>query len=283
MGGARNFPLIVCWGELLWDRFPDGRRLGGAPANVAYHAAALGDRAALVSRVGRDPLGDEAIAELAKHRVDTRCVQRDDLPTGIVDVAVIDGEPHFSISAPAAWDRIVVDAAVERLLSQADAFCYGTLSQRAAPSGRAALRRALSCLPKRCLKVCDVNLRPPFDDEEIARTAVAFADVIKLNVREAEQIGIENVAGKIVAITRGRGGSAIRDDTETHAAAGIPIDEAAGDRVGAGDAFTAALIHGLVRGARIDLANDRANRYAAFVASQAGAMPAIPPRVRAAV
>ncbi len=283
MGGARNLPLVVCWGEVLWDRFSDGRHLGGAPANVAYHIAALGDRAALVSRVGRDALGDEAIATLSERGVDTRCVQRDDLATGVVDVDVIDGEPRYSISSPAAWDRIVVDTAVERLLSRADAFCYGTLSQRAAPSGRAALRRALACLPRRCLKVCDVNLRPPFDDAETARAAVTFADVVKLNVQEAEQVGIENVAGKIVAITRGPGGSAIRSDGETHAAPGIPIDAAQGDRVGAGDAFTAALIHGLLRGARIDVANERANRYAAYVASQPGAMPPIPARVRVTV
>jgi fructokinase len=284
MGGvARRDPLVVCWGELLWDRFGTRRRLGGAPANAAYHAAALGNRSALVSRVGRDALGDEAIVSLRRRGVNTRWIQRDALPTGVVDVELSSGEPRYSIASPSAWDRIACDAHVEELLPRADAFCFGTLGQRVGPDARAQLERAIARLPSACLRVCDVNARRPFDDSPTARAAIELANVVKLNASEAERLGTDWIRAGVVAITRGAAGSEIRAGGERYVAAGVPIDSARGDRVGAGDAFTAALIHGLLRDVGPKAANERANRYAAYVATQRGAMPPIPPRVRDAV
>jgi len=280
--GGRRAPLVVCWGELLWDLFPDGRRLGGAPANVAYHARALGNRAALVSRVGRDAAGDDAIAALSARGVDARYVQRDELPTGSVVVEVIDGEPRYAIGAPSAFDRIALTPAVERLLSRAAAFCYGTLSRRADDAGRAALARALATVPAGCLRVCDVNLRSPYDTPDAIRAALATADVVKMNEEEAARIGAAARPGQILAITRGAAGSELIAGEARAAAAGVAVDTSGGDAVGAGDAFTAALIDGLLRRRPLAEVNERANRYAAYVASRAGAMPPIPPEVRRA-
>ena len=263
--------------------FPDRRRLGGAPANVAYHVAALGDRAALVSRVGRDADGDDAIAELARHGVDTRLVQRDELPTGVVRVEAVAGEPRYSIGAPSAWDRIELTPAVERLLARADAFCYGTLSQRAADRGRAALASAIARLPARCLRVCDVNLRSPYDTPEAIGAALATADVVKMNIHELERLGDVARPDAVLAITYGAAGSELRAGHARYRAPGVRIDAARGDTVGAGDAFTAALVYGLLRGRHPADVNERANRYAAHVASQPGAMPPVPDAVRRAV
>ncbi len=264
-------PRVVCFGELLWDRFPDAERLGGAPANAAYHLAALGNRVALISRVGRDARGDRALAELAAHNVDVSCVQRDDLPTGVVEVDLSGAEPRYEIRAPAAWDRIALDDACRALLDEADGFVYGTLSGR----DNACLDDALAALPGGCLKLCDVNLRRPFDDSRRARACIRAADVVKLNSEEATVLGVP--ASRIVAITRGAQGADIIHAGATDHAPGIP--SGGGDPVGAGDAYTAALMHQLLRGVEPAEANARANAYAAYVASQPGAMPQIPPAV----
>jgi fructokinase len=284
---ARSRPalpaLIVCWGELLWDWLPTGPVLGGAPANVAYHAAALGSRAALVSRVGRDDLGDRAIAQIAEAGVDVRCIQRDELATGVVDVSLQDGEPHYHIRAPAAWDRIVCDDSVRSLLADADAFCFGTLSQRTAGPGGSSLHQALDALPRDCLRVCDVNARPPFDDVNVLAATMARADVIKLNQAEYDRLGAHIPDRAVVVITRGSRGSDVHVDQHRHHAPGLAIAPNQGDRIGAGDAFTAAFLHSTLRGCSPAEANRRANRYAAFVASSSGATPAVPADVISAV
>ncbi|RMH39132.1 MAG: hypothetical protein D6689_17585 [Deltaproteobacteria bacterium] len=282
MGLRRPRPIVVCWGELLWDLLPDGPRLGGAPANAAYHAAVLGDRAILVSRVGRDPLGDAAIAALARAGVDVDCIQRDDLPTGQVDVALDDGEPRFAVRAPAAWDRIAVDAAVRRALARADAFVFGTLGRRTA-AATAALWRALDALPAGCLRACDANLRPPFDDLTAARQCVARADVVKVDAAEAARLGIVGpLPGKVVAITRGGATATLWANGRRHDAVPPRIDPSRGDRIGAGDAYTAALVHNLLRGRPPAAAHARAVAYAAHVAALPGGMPPMPPEAVAA-
>jgi fructokinase len=294
MGGARRRPLAVFWGELLWDEFPDGRRLGGAPANAAYHAAALGLRAALVSRVGRDRAGDDALAALAARGVDTRFVQRDDAPTGSVAVVVRGEQVRYAIRAPAAWDRIVCDDAVVALVARADAFVYGTLARRAPNAGgAAALARALALLPPRCLRICDLNLRAPFDDAAAIRAAVATADVVKLNRDEASAVAsaigcadpIRWLLGRagvsLIALTRGAEGSELVTPTARFEHRGARAT--AGDPVGAGDAYTAALVLHLLRRTPLDEAGELANRYAGFVAGCRGAMPPIPGDLRRAV
>lgn len=280
-------PRIVAWGELLFDLFPDGPRLGGAAANVAFHAAALGAQALLVSRVGDDVLGRRARSELSAHGVDVRFVGVDpERPTGSVHVELADGEPRFRIGEQAAWDGIELSPELERELESADAFVFGTLAQRTL-LGTETLSRALERLAPACLRIADLNVRPPHVGERALALALGRASVVKLNELEArrvaEALGADDPAAAllargvaVVALTRGAAGAALhtRNSCAEHPGfAALP----GGDTVGAGDAFTAALAVELCRGTPLPKLLARANRYASFVAGKRGAMPA-PPR-----
>src|SRR3954471_11195861 len=149
---------VVIWGEVLWDRFPEGDQLGGAPANVAYHLGQAGGWAQLVTRVGDDELGRRAIARLADF-VDTSLIQIDpERATGEVGVSIATGEPRYTLHPDRAWERIACTAAAARAISEAGVLVFGTLAQRA-PEGHAAWKDAIAVAGQRCLKVCDVNLR----------------------------------------------------------------------------------------------------------------------------
>ncbi len=284
-GGA---PVVVAWGELLWDLYADGARLGGCAANVAYHVAMLGDRALLVSRVGDDSLGRSALEALGRGGVDVSLVQVDrDAPTGSVNVELHDGEPRFRIASEAAWDRICASEAVCAAVATADVVCYGTLAQRT-PLGSAALAGALERVPPTAIRLCDLNVRPPFATLAILEAALSTADVVKLNVAEARLVAdaygvddpvpwlLEERGIRLVALTRGAQGSVLATRDATIAQAAHAVLTAEGDAIGAGDAFTAALAHHLAKHSPLDRAGDAASRYAAFVASQRGAMPRMP-------
>lgn len=278
---------VVCWGEVLWDVFPDARRLGGAPANIAYHLACLGERVALASRVGDDPSGHEAVRALAERGVDVSTIGIDpERPTGRVEIDFADDgrEPRYRLFPGCAWERIQVTPDVERRLARADAVCFGTLCLRTEIDE---FQRALSLVPDTCVRVCDVNLRPRFVDLDVLSVALRSASVVKLNHDEArilaERAGIDDVPAwlfermgvDLVALTRGERGSVLFRGTEIVEHPGYPAAPG-GDNVGAGDAFTAVLTHLLLRDASLEHLADAANRYAAYVASQPGAMPAIP-------
>ncbi|MEM9493856.1 MAG: PfkB family carbohydrate kinase, partial [Myxococcota bacterium] len=179
-------PTVICWGEFLWDLYPDTRRMGGAPANVAVHLAALGRPVALLTRVGDDELGHAAIAALAGRGVDTSLVQVDgERPTGRVGIAIEAGEPRYRLYPDCAWERIAAEPAASAL-TRAEMFYFGTLSQ-IRDVGQ--FQRALAALPADCLKVCDLNLRRRCEvDAEAVRAAVRAADVVKLNDGEAEAL-----------------------------------------------------------------------------------------------
>jgi fructokinase len=285
-------PDVICWGEVLWDLFPDGRRLGGAPANVAYHLAALGARVALVTRVGDDEPGREAVAALAAAGVDTSLVQVDRArPTGRVEIEVHEGEPRYRLTPGCAWEHIEVSEAGRDALSRAAAFCFGTLSQRVRQDQ---LERALSCLPATSTTVCDPNLRPGHTDLAIASAALAAARVVKINDMEAEALArnqarraddavawLQDELGvELIALTRGARGSVLIRGAERVEHPGFAAAPG-GDNVGAGDAFTAVLIRLLALDRPLAWINQAANRYASFVASRRGATPAIPDALRA--
>jgi fructokinase len=289
-------PTILCWGEVLWDLFPDRRRLGGAPANVAYHLAALGARVAMVTRVGDDELGREAVAGLAAAGVDTSLIQIDAArPTGRVEieVAMDTGEPRYRLTPGCAWEHIEVSDAVRDALSRAEAFCFGTLSQRVRHDQ---FERALSCLPAACTTVCDPNLRPGHVNFDHVEAALAAARVIKINEHEAEAMARNRAVDasdavawlqgefgvELIALTRGPRGSVLIRGAERVEHPGIAA-EPGGDNVGAGDAFTAVLIRLLGLGRPLAWINQAANRYASFVASRRGATPAIPGALRAQI
>ncbi|MFM8891970.1 MAG: carbohydrate kinase family protein [Planctomycetia bacterium] len=297
MSPAPHAPLqVVGIGETLWDLFPDGAVWGGAPANVVCHAAALGAKAVMVSRVGRDPLGDGGRAALESHGVDCRHVQRDDThPTGTVAVSLgPDGDARYVFAADTAWDRLAWEPRLADLAAGVQAVCFGTLGQRSDVS-RATIRRFLAEAGG-AVRVFDVNLRQDFHAPALIRESLGLADVLKLNDDElpvvAESCGIqcrEPVATvrdlvdrhglRLAALTRGPAGSVLvtGEATSTRPALATRIV----DTVGAGDAFTAAVIVGMLRDRPLEAIHDHAARLAAFVCGCRGATPAIPEELRA--
>jgi len=286
---------ILGIGELLWDMLPDGPRLGGAPANYSVMAARLGNEAALLSRVGDDALGEKALGVLRAFPVNQNLVQIDpEQPTGQVTVKIEEGQPSYTIHQPAAWDFFELS---ERWLAEAaevDAVCFGSLAQRSEHSQRT-IQALLRATKMDCLRIFDVNLRAPFFTAEILRESLHRATVVKMNDAEVPQVlellGLPKVASlregaeslleqfgdlgglDMVAITRGGEGSLLVSGFDRHEHPGIPTRVA--DTIGAGDAFTAAMTHYLLRGAPLAVVNEAGNRWGSFIASQAGAMPEI--------
>jgi fructokinase len=285
---------ILCVGEVLWDALPEGLFLGGAPFNVACHLRAAGTPVSMVSRVGGDRLGREALRRAARYGVGVELVQVDDtLPTGFVSVAVDDaGVPTYEIVAPAAWDAITASDALLARAAEARAIVFGSLAQRHATSRRTIER----LLDSPALKVFDVNLRPPFEDREVVRRSLHRADVVKLSDTEMRRVAdwfdlqgsprdaaarlAESFGCSVVCVTRGSNGAALWHDGAWSEHPGFTVEVK--DTVGAGDAFLAVLLVGLLSGGDDGMLLQNANLIGAYVATQFGALPtdqaaAIPP------
>ena len=270
---------VLIWGELLWDRFPDGDQLGGAPANVAWHFGQAGGWARLVTRVGDDDAGRRAVARL-EVLVDTSLVQIDpERATGEVLVRVENGEPRYTLVPDRAWERIEHTDATRAALDEAGVFVFGTLAQRK-PEGLAAWRDAVRAT--RATKVCDLNLRPTDQHAPAISEAIASADIIKINDRELaalhqwfgwpDPIAKLRERSKLIAVTHGAAGSTLHGERtiEIPAFAAQP----GGDNVGCGDAYLAILVYGLTSGWDLEHSGRAAARWAAAVAGQRGATPA---------
>ncbi|MEX2600873.1 MAG: carbohydrate kinase [Balneolaceae bacterium] len=283
-----NQATIIGIGELLWDHFPDGRRPGGAPANVIYHTVCLGNRGILISRVGDDSDGRELTDYLRGKGIDTDTVQVDrDKPTGWVTVDIsTEGDPSYTIASPVAWDYIRFEERLEGLAVETDAVVFGTLAQRSEVSAET-IRQFLRQSGEHVLKVLDLNLRPGTDSEELIRTSLMMADILKVNLEEwdlltqmlgvtsPETILMEKFRISGICLTLGRNGSRWIDADRQIEQAAYPSDSSTGDAVGLGDAFTAVLTSELVK--RMDPvdAMRNASRYAAIIAGKKGGMPAI--------
>jgi fructokinase len=283
--------IVVGLGELLWDILPSGRQLGGAPANFAYMAALLGDCAMIASRVGGDSLGHEALQQLEQTSLDVSHVQLDAAhPTGTVRVELEDkGKPTFTIQEDVAWDHIEFTPDWQELAERADAVCFGSLAQRS-PESHATIRNFLKATRDETFIIFDANLRWPFYSPEVLAESLALSNIAKLNDEELARIvelldvggvGEEDSARRLlqlfdlqmVCVTRGERGSLLVTDAGSAAHPGFKT--AVADTVGAGDAFSAALLHHYLRGASLERINEAANRLAATVVTQVGAMPEI--------
>ena len=282
---------ILCVGEVLWDALPAGLFLGGAPFNVACHLRAAGLGTTMVSRVGSDLLGEEALRRLARYGVGTDLMQVDpSLPTGFVRVTVDDADnPAYEIVEPAAWDAIAPSDALLRRARASRAVVFGSLAQRNAVT-RGTIERLLETP---ALKAFDVNLRPPYDDRDIVGRSLARADVVKMNEGEMRRLaawfGLPNelrpmaaaladtFGCQTVCITRGPDGAALWREGRWLEHPGFEVEVR--DTVGAGDAFLAVLLSGLLAGAEDQALLRHANLIGAYVVTQFGAVPADQPAV----
>jgi fructokinase len=255
----------------------------------------LGAKGIIVSRIGGDALGDELIGKLDALRLEKTNIQRDAAhPTGTVTVTLNEqGMPRYIIHENVAWDFIENETNLKEIASRADAVCFGSLAQRS-PVSRETIRSFLDMVRKNCLRVMDVNLRQAFFNETIIGESFQRADVVKLNDEEfpvvAEMLGItgtepeilesmlDNFSLRLIALTRGENGARLISREEDSIHPGFMGTVA--DTVGAGDAFTAALVYGLLRGESLNRINDFANRLAAYVCTQNGGTPDVPDSVK---
>jgi fructokinase len=274
---------------------PGGKQLGGAPTNFAYMASLLGDEGIVASRVGRDSLGIDARDAMHHLGLKVRYLQQDPgHPTGTAAVSLDDGgQPRFTITGPVAWDFLDFSAEWQTLAGTADVVCFGTLAQRSVVSRSTIHAFLLAACGS--LRVFDVNLRQSHFSPEILRESLRLSHIVKLNQEElpvvAELVGLApgSEVGKatalldayglqLVCVTRGPAGSLLLGRDQISECPGVSVKVA--DAVGAGDAFTACLVHHYLRKAPLREINAAANRFAAWVASQPGGTPRLPEDMR---
>lgn len=284
-------PSALCFGEILWDLLPHGAFPGGAPFNVAYHLHRLGTAVLPISAVGPDALGAELLERLSAWGIATGAIaQHPVAPTGRVTATLgPSGDAHYDIALNVAWDHIPVAGVPLAAAAGASALVFGSLALRSLENRRS-LERLVAALPPAAWRVFDVNLRAPHDDLALVRHTASLANVLKLNATEAARLaagasespGAEETHARIlsarlhvplVCVTAGhRGAGLLRHGRWTWEPA-RPVVVA--DTVGAGDAFLAAFLSGLLHGSRTDselLA--AACRLGEWVASRTGATPA---------
>lgn len=286
--GRAHKPICVL-GEVLWDLFDHSRRLGGAPLNFAAHAKRLGHEVVLISALGGDALGKEAAEAIRGLGLDTQFVQATaQFPTGSARVHLGPGDrTRFVIDRPAAYDALSISETVlEQIVHRSPAwFYYGTLFA-AREQGLAILERLLDAL-RAATKFYDLNLRPGFSSAALVTKLIGSADVIKLNQEELDAVheftglpresesfcreGARRFGWTAACVTFGAGGCAMLANGDYVEAAGYAIDVA--DPVGAGDAFAAAFMHGLICNWPAQDIAQFANRVGALVASRPGAIP----------
>ena len=292
-----NKPIVVGMGEALWDVLPDGKKIGGAPANFAFHAGQAGMDSRVVSAVGNDALGEEALATLEGKGLNIEAVARVDFPTGVVNVSLGEqGIPQYDICEGVAWDNIPFTPTLANLASQAQAVCWGSLAQRNEVS-RKTIFSFLDAMPsdEDRLKVFDINLRQQFYTLEIIEASCRRANVLKINdeelvlVSELLRLGagspevlcrslMERYGLRILVLTCGANGSYVFTPVETSYRVTPKVQVA--DTVGAGDSFTATLVGELLRKTPVGVAHEHAVEVAAYVCTQQGAMAEWPDSLR---
>lgn len=282
---------LVGIGEILWDFLPTGKAMGGAPANFSYHANNLGEQGVVVSCIGKDELGKEIISSLDAIGLTTDFISIDPAhSTGTVQVKLDnEGVPTFTIQEDVAWDHLPQSQKLMDLARITDVVCFGSLAQRSLIS-REAIQKFLEETDPQALRVFDINLRQSFYSKQIIEYSLTQANVFKLNEGEllvvAEMLSLDGNTNKLlevllkqyrlklIALTRGERGSLLYSEGQLSDHPGNPVPPV--DTVGAGDAFTAALSLGMLKGFSLDRINDLANHVASYVSTQTGATPQIP-------
>jgi len=282
---------ILCFGEVLWDTFEDGKKAGGAPMNVAMHLVQQGVDVKFASRVGEDPSGDELVEFLKIHELPPDLIQRDpQSPTCEVTVELDgNGQATYIIPEPVSWDNIQTDSLLTQAAAQSSAIIFGSLACRE----QATRDTLLNLLDETdALKVFDVNLRAPHYTLSTIETLTARADVVKMNEDEAKiLIGGSNrdlreqilefrskYHSKTICVTRGEHGAIVWHDHDFFDSPGCPAT--GGDSVGAGDSFLATFVAGLLKGEPMQQLVDKSCAVGAFVASNRGANPPYDDNIR---
>ena len=282
--------LVIGIGEALWDMLPEGKKLGGAPANFAFHAGQFGLESMAVSAIGLDPLGEEIAKELEEHGLPFH-LDRIDYPTGTVQVTLdSNGIPRYEIKEDVAWDNIPYTKELADLAGRAQAVCFGSLAQRN-PVSRETIGWFLDAVPEDCLKVFDINLRQSFYSKEIIEDSLRRCDILKINDEELEIVkemfGLEDLPTeglcrsiideyglKMLILTCGVNGSHVFSGDVSSFIETPKVNVA--DTVGAGDSFTGAFVASILKGKTVREAHEAAVKVSAFVCTQSGAMPVIP-------
>lgn len=293
--GMADVSFIVGLGEALWDVLPDGKKLGGAPANFAYHVGQFGMKSVAISALGEDKLAEETVAALEEKKLNY-LMPRVPYPTGTVQVELDDdGVPTYDIRENVAWDNIPFTPEVENVARNCRAVCFGSLAQRNVVS-RDTINRFLDATPDDCLKIFDINLRQNFYTKEVIQESVRRCNVLKINDEELVLIGrlfgypgldISNkcwlILGKynldMLVLTCGVNGSYV------FTPGGMSYQETprveVADTVGAGDSFTGTFCAAILRGLPVKEAHRLAVQVSAYVCTQNGAMPVLPDSIKA--
>lgn len=282
--------LVVGIGEILWDILPGKKQPGGAPANFAYHASQLGADGRIVSAIGNDDLGDELVQALDE-RNQGYALERVPYATGCATVNPdTENDNRYSFTPDCAWDYLPFTSSLVELAQRTSACCFGSLAQRC-PITRHAIARYIDAMPDESLKIFDINLRPPFIEPEVIRHSLNLCNVLKLNTDELDTlvplIGLPDGSDEeqcrrlmqrfgisYVVLTQGEEGSSIFAPDESSTLPASPVDVV--DTVGAGDAFTATFVVGLLSGLPLTDAHLRASDISAYVCTQHGATPPHP-------
>lgn len=282
--------IIVGIGEILWDVFPHGKVMGGAPANFAYHVSQFGFNGYAVSAIGNDELGNEIIENLNGNNLKF-LIELTPFATGTVQVKVdTKGIPQYEISENVAWDNIPFSAEMEALALKTKTICFGSLAQRNSIS-QLTIDRFLSYMSADALKIFDINLRQHFYSRELIEKSLTLCNVLKINDDEVVIVGqlfelgdksemeickylLHTYNINMVVLTKGVLGSYIITPSESSFKP-TPLVTVA-DTVGAGDSFTAAFVAAILKGKSISDAHQLAVDVSAYVCSQHGAMPILP-------
>lgn len=284
--------LIVGIGEVLWDMLPEGKKLGGAPANFAYHVSQFGLHSCVVSAVGNDSLGNEIIESLNSKGMNY-LIPDVPYPTGTVEVEVDDaGIPQYDIKENVAWDNIPYNDQLESVAAKTKAICFGSLAQRNEVS-RNTIHKFINAMPKESntLVVCDINLRQQFYDTDTLCDSLSLCNILKINDEELEILSklfmlpendingqcrsiMERYNLKMIILTCGINGSYLFTPDSVSFQPTPKVDVA--DTVGAGDSFTAAFIASILKGKSVQEAHSLAVHTSAYVCTQKGAMPLLP-------
>jgi len=281
---------VIGIGEALWDMLPGGKKLGGAPANFAYHARQFGLEGMTISAIGHDALGEEIVEALEAHALPYH-LNRVDYPTGTVQVTLdAQGVPQYEIKKDVAWDNIPYTKELAAIAADCKAVCFGSLAQRSAVS-RETIGWFLDAVPEDCLKVFDINLRQNFYCKEVLEESFRRCDILKINDEELETIShlfeypnlaleekcrliIKQYKLQMLILTCGTNGSYVFYDGGVSFLETPKVQVA--DTVGAGDSFTGSFIGSILNGKTIPEAHKTAVEVSAYVCTCEGAMPQIP-------